>query len=162
VNQLAHNNMRLIFNFVVKVFFLFLVAVVAGSAGCINRKGEADSSSESSRSAKGNAQLVFTEYEHDFGKVTQGEKVAYVFKFENKGTGDLIIKSATTTCGCTVPRYDKNPVKPGDTGTIEVEFNTAGREGIQTKMITVASNASIPEVLLRIRAEIVTSINNNN
>ena len=57
--------------------------------------------------------LIFREYEHNFGKVAEGEKVSYVFTFDNKGTADLVITSATTTCGCTVPKYDTKPIPPG-------------------------------------------------
>ena len=60
----------------------------------------------------GTVKLVFREYQHDFGKVAEGEKLSYIFTFDNKGTADLIISSATTTCGCTVPKYDTKPIPP--------------------------------------------------
>ncbi len=103
----------------------------------------------------GIAVIVFREYEHGFGQVTEGEKVGYVFKFENKGTAGLVIKSATTSCGCTVPEYDSKPIPPGSEGNLEVVFDTSGRNGMQTKTITVKSNAKTPVVLLRITAEVV-------
>ena len=94
---------------------------------------------------------------HDFGKVAEGEKVSYTFTFDNKGTGNLVIASATTTCGCTVPKYDTKPIPPGANGSLEVVFDTSGRNGMQTKTITVKSNASTPVVLLKITAEVVTN-----
>jgi|GEM_PF-237873 len=106
------------------------------------------------------AKIVFNEYEHDFGKITAGEKVAYIFTFENKGTGPLVISSAITSCGCTVSRYDRKPVLPGEKGTVEVVFDSSGRNGKQTKTITIKSNASKPVVLLKISGEITN--NNNN
>ncbi len=105
----------------------------------------------------GNVNIVFGEYEHDFGKVTEGEKVGWVFKFENKGTSNLVITSATTSCGCTVPEYDTKPIAPGGKGNLEVVFDTSGRNGKQTKTITVKSNARTPVVLLKITAEVVES-----
>ena len=101
--------------------------------------------------------IVFGEYEHDFGKVTEGEKVGWVFKFENQGTSNLVITSATTSCGCTVPEYDTKPIAPGGKGNLEVVFDTSGRNGKQTKTITVKSNARTPVVLLKITAEVVES-----
>ena len=98
--------------------------------------------------------------EHDFGKVTEGEKVAYVFPFENKGTGTLIIDYASTTCGCTVTNFDNRPLPPGGKGNIEVSFDTSGRNGMQTKTITVKSNALKPVLILKITAEVVTNSNN--
>ena len=81
-----------------------------------------------------------------------------MFTFENEGTEDLIISSVTTTCGCTVPKYDTKPIPPGERKS-EVVFDTSGRSGMQTKTITVKSNAKTPVVLLKITAEVVT--NNN-
>jgi hypothetical protein len=104
----------------------------------------------------GAVRIVFSEYEHAFGAVTEGEKVSYVFKFENKGTANLVIASATTSCGCTVPEYDTKPIPPGGAGKLEVVFNTSGRNGMQTKTITVKSNAKPPVVLLKITAEVVS------
>ena len=106
------------------------------------------------------AVISFRDYEHDFGKVTEGEKVACIFTFENKGKGPLVISSVTTSCGCTVPKYDTKPIAPGSTGIVEVVFNSSGYKGRQTKTITVHSNASKPIVLLRISGEILNSTNN--
>jgi len=107
----------------------------------------------------GNPEIAFREYEHDFGKVTEGEKVAYLFTFDNKGTGDLVINSASTSCGCTVSKYDTKPIAPGGQGTLEVVFNTSGRSGIQTKTITVHNNSRIPAVILKITAEVIQKNN---
>ena len=105
----------------------------------------------------GNVKIVFREYEHDFGKVSEGEKVSCLFTFVNQGTSNLVIRSATTSCGCTVPEYDTKPIAPGGTGNLEVVFDTSGRNGKQTKTITVKSNAKTPVVLLKITAEVVES-----
>jgi hypothetical protein len=106
------------------------------------------------------AVIFFNEYEHDFGKVTEGEKVASIFTFENKGKGPLVILSVTTSCGCTVPKYDTKPIDPGKTGSLEVVFDSSGKTGKQSKTVTVSSNASKPIVLLKISCEVVTSTNN--
>jgi hypothetical protein len=103
---------------------------------------------------QGNAEILFREYEHHFGKVSEGEKVSWQFTFENKGSGPLVLKSVTTTCGCTVPKYDTKPIEPGGKGSLEVVFDTSDRNGMQTKTISVSSNASVPVVLLKITAEV--------
>jgi len=104
--------------------------------------------------------IEFEEYEHDFGKIVAGEKVAAIFKFRNTGKGPLILNSVTTSCGCTVSRYSTKPVLPGESGTIEVIFDSGGYNGIQKKTVTVRSNASNPYVLLQIKAEVITGKNN--
>ena len=124
-----------------------LIISQCGNDGRRNQSGAAVSDT-------GKARIVFREYEHSFGKVAEGEKVSYVFKFDNIGTADLVISSALTTCGCTVPEYDKKPIPPGGNGNMEVVFDTSGKVGMQTKTITVKSNAEKPVVLLKITAEV--------
>jgi hypothetical protein len=99
-------------------------------------------------------EITFNTLVHDFGVLTEGEKVAYVFTFTNSGSGSLVINSATTSCGCTVPQYSRKPVLPGGKGTLEVVFNTSGYKGMQTKTITVQSNAMTPVIVLAIKADI--------
>lgn len=77
---------------------------------------------------------------YDFGQITDGEKVSYDFKFKNIGKSPLIITSATSTCGCTVPEYPKEPVAPGAEGLIRVVFNSAGKPGMQNKIVTITAN----------------------
>ncbi len=100
-------------------------------------------------------EISFREYEHDFGKVTEGEKVAYIFPFENKGPGTLVINSASTSCGCTVTKFDRDPIPAGNKGSLEVVFDTGGRNGLQTKTITVQSNSRKKVVILKITAEVI-------
>jgi len=132
---------------------LVLIAILSSSCGNSSRNDDSINSGLQPED-KGIPELIFREYEHNFGKVSEGEKVAYVFIFENKGTGNLIIANVTTSCGCTVPKYETKPVPTGKGGDIEVVFNTSGYNGVQTKTIQVKSNASTPVVLLRITAEV--------
>ena len=131
--------------------FLITAIFIFGLSGCNRRHSNASGNLSSDT---GKAVLVFTEYEHHFGKVAEGEKISWQFLYANKGTGPLVINSVSTTCGCTVPKYNTKPVKPGENGSIEVIFDTSGRKGMQTKTITVNSNASVPVILLKITAEV--------
>lgn len=132
--------------------------IVLLAAGCGKSTKTSHNQSDVQNQDTGKAILVFSEYEHSFGKVSEGEKVGYVFKFENKGTADLVIQAAITSCGCTVPKYDKRPIHPGEAGKLEVVFDTSGRNGMQTKTVTVRSNASVPVVVLKISAEVEADI----
>ena len=136
---------------------LVLISIIVSNCGNATKKDAVHSVQETPDT--GTAKILFREYEHDFGRVAEGEKIGFVFTFENHGTGNLIIASATTTCGCTVPEYDAKPVVPGGAGNLEVFFDTSGRSGIQTKTITVKSNALTPVVLLKIKAEVVQHSN---
>ncbi len=99
--------------------------------------------------------IEFEESEHYFGRVYDGEQVGWFFKFRNKGTNDLIIKNAYSSCGCTIPDYSKEPVHPNGEGNIKVIFDSKGRIGVQTKTITVESNARNKIVTLHVSAEII-------
>ena len=102
--------------------------------------------------------MLFNEEKHNFGKITQGEKVSFSFIFKNTGGSDLVISSAQGSCGCTVPTYPKEPVKPGEESKIDVVFNSEGKSGVvektvtlvtncnpSTKILTIASTISVPE-----------------
>ncbi len=86
--------------------------------------------------------ITFEEVKYDFVSVTQGGIVDHVFKFKNTGTAPLIISNIGVSCGCTTPEWTKTPVMPGKTGTIAAHFNTAGKMGMQTKVLTIESNAT--------------------
>jgi hypothetical protein len=81
--------------------------------------------------------LTFDELEFDFGTITQGDTATHVFKFKNTGNEPLIISEAHGSCGCTQPIFPKEPIKPNGTGVMKVSFNSAGKLGVQDKMVTV-------------------------
>ncbi|MEI6766873.1 MAG: DUF1573 domain-containing protein [Bacteroidota bacterium] len=97
----------------------------------------------------------FETEEHDFGRLVQGEKVSYTFKFKNSGKSDLVISSAKASCGCTVADYPKMPIKAGAEGNISVSFDSEGKKGIQNKTVTLLANTQPGTKVLTIKAEIV-------
>lgn len=85
--------------------------------------------------------LTFEETEHDFGRITEGEVVTKKFKFTNTGEAPLIITNAAASCGCTVPSFMKDtPVAPGETGEIEVKYNSRGKKNQDNKTVRVTAN----------------------
>jgi len=134
---------------------LFLITAVAILVSCTGSSRDSRAGDDGQTSSLDTARIIFDEYEHDFGRIEEGEKVGCIFTFKNSGTGPLVINSVVTSCGCTVPKYSTKPLAPGDDGTLEVEFNSSGYSGLQTKTITVRSNASKPLVLLTIRGEVI-------
>lgn len=138
-------------------FIIFLVITAAFTAYCSCNSSHVKETGAEQSDSSDVAVLSFSEYEHDFGKVAEGEKISYIFKFTNAGSGPLVIASAVTSCGCTVPKYDDKPIPPGISGDLEVVFDTSGRNGMQTKTVSVRSNASVPIVLIKITAEVVAA-----
>ena len=105
--------------------------------------------------AGGDAKMEFDTYDHDFGQITQGEKVEHVFKFTNTGTEDLIISEAKGTCGCTVPSYPKEPIPPGETGEIMVAYDSKGKKGVQRKSVNITANTTPNRTTLNITSEVI-------
>lgn len=99
-------------------------------------------------------QMTFKEEFFDFGVVIQGEKVSHTFTFTNTGKSALIISTVHAGCGCTVPKYSKDPIAPGGSGEIEVTFDSSGRSGVQSKSVTVSSNAQPSSIELRFVADV--------
>lgn len=91
---------------------------------------------------------------YNFGKVTDGDKVEYSYRFKNTGKHPLVILSATASCGCTVPEKPDEPIKPGETGFLKVVFNSQGRVGEAHKEITVVSNAYPGFPVLQLKGEV--------
>lgn len=115
-------------------------------------------------SAKGSLpDMKFEEETHDFGRITQGEKVAFAFKFRNTGSSNLIISAANGSCGCTIPEYPKKPIAPGEEAAIDVVFNSEGKSGIAEKSVTLVTNCEPSTKIIYIKANIIvpTSTNSN-
>lgn len=98
--------------------------------------------------------MTFEEKEFDFGKINEGDKVEHVFTFKNTGNSDLIIIDAKGSCGCTVPNYQKEPIKPGETSTMKVSFDSTGKPGQQQKSVNITTNTASGNELLTIRATV--------
>ena len=92
---------------------------------------------------------------YTFGKVTDGEKVEFNFRFRNTGKNPLIVTSAKASCGCTIPETPDEPIAPGEIGHIKAVFNSKGRVGEVHKEITVTSNAFPPFPQLKLEGEVV-------
>jgi hypothetical protein len=145
----------------------FAVAFVAFFAASCNNANEANQDKlttdliNNPASASGKPDTLnlpkfeFDKETHDFGLITQGEKIAFSYKFKNSGKTNLIITSAKGSCGCTVPEYPKKPIPPGGEGLIEVVFDSEGKSGKQNKTVTILANTYPATNVLTLVGEIV-------
>lgn len=99
---------------------------------------------------------------HAFGKVEQGDVVSYSFHIKNTGSKPLIIRSASSTCGCTVPTYPKEPIPPGKDGVLKVVFNSAGKSGRQIKPVFIQANTKPTLSELRITCNVIQPAKESN
>jgi len=128
-----------------------ILAVMAVLAACGADRNE---SFEAEGSVEATPEIRFEKTEHDLGRILQGETVGYNFTYTNVGESPLIILEARAGCGCTVPRFSKKPIPPGESGVIEVVFDSSGRIGQQNKIVSIRTNAGESSVQLTIKADI--------
>lgn len=98
-------------------------------------------------------EMSFQKLVHDFGTVYQGDKTEFAFVFTNTGDEPLIIQEVRSSCGCTVPAWTKEPIMPGKSGQILVQYNS-NIIGKFNKQITVLSNAKNGMISLRIMGNV--------
>lgn len=103
--------------------------------------------------AKG-PKIEFEEMVHDFGEIEAGDIIKHQFKFKNTGDQDLVINSASASCGCTDPSYPFLGIAPGDTGYIGVTYNSVSKEGHQKPEVLIKTNASEHAMLLFLEGEV--------
>lgn len=132
--------------------FVIPLFMISASYGCA-RGGKKDASESAAAAPK----LEVVEKVHDFGVVTEGDRLTHVFSVKNTGTGTLIIDRVTTSCGCTAAVLKKKEIPPGSQGEIEVTFDTTRRGGDNRKTITIQSNdPANPRSELEVRAKVET------
>src|SRR5690606_13172868 len=104
--------------------------------------------------ASAQAKIEFKQTTIDYGTIEKGADGLRTFEFTNTGDAPLIISKASSTCGCTVPTPPKDPIMPGESGSIDVKYDTKRVMPIR-KTITVVSNAVTPTVALKIKGEVI-------
>ena len=102
-------------------------------------------------------EIYFNKQEIDLGELIQGDIMEVSYQFENRGEAPLIISEVKGSCGCTVMKgYPKEPIAPGEGGTIQVQYNSTNKQGQQKAAITLATNARPATRVLYITANVLT------
>ena len=100
------------------------------------------------------AKIQFAEKVINYGKIEKGANGTRVFKFKNEGTEPLVLNSVRASCGCTTPKWTREPIAPGAEGNITVKYDT-NRMGNFHKTVTVNSNATNKTVVLTIKGQVL-------
>lgn len=100
--------------------------------------------------------ITFEKTDHDFGKINEADgKVTTIFTFKNEGMEPLVLSNVRASCGCTTPKWPRQPIEPGQTGEITVTYNPNGRPGRFTKTVTITSNATEATTRVTIKGEVI-------
>ena len=138
------------------VFTLGLLLMVAGmiSAQDVQKAAEkAEKKSMTDAVLTNGPKMTFETMVVDYGEIAKGSDPLIKFSFVNDGTEPLVIKSAKGSCGCTVPDYPKEPILPGETGAIDVRYDTQ-RIGQFTKTVTLTTNVDDQKIVLTIKGKV--------
>lgn len=99
-------------------------------------------------------EIQFEQNVIDYGTIDQGADGNRLFVFTNTGKEPLILTNVRASCGCTTPKWTRNPIAPGESGEIMVHYDT-NRMGNFHKTITVTSNAKTGNITLTIKGKVV-------
>ncbi len=131
---------------VYRIIYIYISLLLTGlSSGC--------SESTEQKARAGGEEIWFQEKEHDYGNIPRGGDGTWTFVFKNLGEEAIVINRVRSTCGCTVPAWPREPVAPGDSGNILVEYNTE-QTGTFLKSVYVYSTAANSPVKLQIKGKV--------
>ena len=99
------------------------------------------------------AKATFDKKVHEFGVVLWKHPATATFTVKNDGDKPLVISNVTTSCGCTLADWTKDPIAPGSKGTVTTTFD-AKALGHFYKDIGVYCNASDRPIYLMISGEV--------
>lgn len=125
-------------------------------AGCTDEGGKEPTSSASLIDDEQRGPVIdFDADVQDLGTIRDGEQVAAWFTYTNTGHSPLIIQDIKAGCGCTAPKWNDKPLGAGESETIRIIFNSAGKKGTQNIRISVFSNAGNPKEDLYLKARVI-------
>ncbi|AYO56830.1 hypothetical protein CO230_00970 [Chryseobacterium sp. 6424] len=97
---------------------------------------------------------ALSESSYSFGKIKKGDQVEHVYEITNTGENPLIISEVKPACGCTAPDYTKDPIMPGQKGTITLKFDSASFDGMVSKQAEVFANVEKSPIVISFTADI--------
>lgn len=142
------------------VFILATAMIACGEKDQAESKDQAKVETTTAKSSSTNkakapiTSMKFEEKEFDFGEITEGDKVSHVFKYTNTGDVPLTITNVRTTCGCTASDWRREPLAPGETADLTVNFNSAHKKGTQVKRVTISANVEDGMDVVTIRTKV--------
>ena len=84
------------------------------------------------------AEISFREYEHNFGKVAEGGGRRSYFIFENKGTANLIVLSATTSADVLFQNIIQNQYLPEQAEILKLFLTLPEETGCKPKQLQLS------------------------
>lgn len=92
---------------------------------------------------------------HDFGKVKQGIPVTYEFEIKNISKEPVVVERTWASCGCTTPEAITEPILPGKTAKLKVQYNSAAVAPINKDVFIKIVGIEAPKTV-HISGEVLT------
>lgn len=122
---------------------LYVFAIILFAVACKENKKKAPISAPITNAVIDSTMLPVASFDqvmYDFGTIEQGDVVETSFKVTNLGKSPLVISNARASCGCTIPKWPKEPIAPGESAKIDVKFNSKGKKNKIVKTVTLTTN----------------------
>lgn len=103
----------------------------------------------------GKPKIVFENTSHDYGVIFAGDNGDVIFNFKNEGKSPLIINNVVSSCGCTVPKWSKDPIMPQQNGNIKVSYNTNIIGDIKRSITVTTNDPEKPRIVLILTGKII-------
>ena len=130
-----------------KYAILLLAAFLAGTLATFAQTGKASQPEEKV--------VSFDTKTYDFGDILLSDgPVSCKFVMKNISDSPIVIHNVVSSCGCTVPDYDKKPIQPGSSTSIEVTYaNDQGPYPFNKTITVYVSNVNRP-IVLKIKGQV--------
>jgi hypothetical protein len=123
-----------------KKFLMMAVGLVAGFAVMAQQKPE--------EVIKVNTDV------HSFGKIKQNEPVTYYFELKNVSNKPVVIENTWGSCGCTTPGKIEQPIAPGATTRLKVDYNAAAVAPFEKEVYIKVAGIAQPKIV-KIKGEVL-------
>ena len=100
-------------------------------------------------------QLQFKGHRYLFEGVKKGDVRVARFPFTNATDHVVRIEEIATGCECLQVKTTKMEYQPGESGQLDIEFNSAGYQFTYSQTIVVTTNPGEAPILLRIDAQVI-------
>lgn len=96
----------------------------------------------------------FDKLSYDFGEIEKGEEAVAIFTITNQGQAPLVIENVKVSCGCTVAKWNNEPVMPQDATQIKVSYNSNIVGEIKRSIVVKTNDRKQKRTLLLITGEV--------
>ena len=133
--------------------FTIMLLIAGAFSGC---KGEKKTREELLKGEDDPLTTVeWQESTYEFGSIKSGKKVEKTFMVKNTGKNPLFIYNVKPSCHCTAPEYTKEPIVPGESGSVKLIFDSKNKSGQTKKTAMVVMNVEEKMNVLALKGEII-------